>query len=262
MKKLYKLIPVVLMGCASIYPILNTSIKPENVNVAAVSEAKAQFNDTTRAENEVVETKSAFDLVIENTYNSLTSSSNSSLPSFKSFSKAFAAYYQLEQEGLVKNNILTVVDFSLSSTQKRLWVIDMVANKVILNSLVSHGKNSGLDFATSFSNKVNSFQSSLGAYLTAEVYNGKHGLSLRLDGMDEDLNAKARERAVVMHGADYVSESFIKKEGRLGRSQGCPAVPFEVVSELIDIVKDQSVLYIYHSSLDRYSDGFKSALFS
>lgn len=262
MKKLYKLIPVVLMGCASIYPILNTSIKPENINISAVSETKAQYTDTTRAENNIVETKSAFDLVIENTYNSLTSTSTTTLPSFKSFSKAFAAYYQLEQEGLVKNNILTVIDFSLSSTQKRLWVIDMVTNKVMIHSLVSHGKNSGLDYATSFSNKINSFQSSLGAYVTGEIYSGKHGVSLRLDGMDEELNAKARERAVVMHGADYVSESFIKKQGRLGRSQGCPAVPVEVISELIDIVKDQSVLYIYHPSLDRYSDGFKSALFS
>lgn len=262
MKKLYRLIPVVLIGCASIYPILNTSANPLQPELAAVSETKAQYTDTTYAENGVVETKSAFEMVIENTYNSLTTSENLSLPSYKSFSKAFAAYYQLEQEGLVKNNILTVVDFSLSSTQNRLWVIDMVSNKVIMNSLVAHGKNSGLDFANTFSNKINSFQSSLGAYLTAEIYTGKHGLSLRLDGMDEDLNAKARERAVVMHGANYVSNSFIKKQGRLGRSQGCPAVPVEVISDLIDIVKDQSVLYIYHPSLDRFEDGFKSALFS
>ena len=110
----------------------------------------------------------------------------------------------------VKNNILTIVDFSLSSTQERMWVIDMKNQKVLLKSLVAHGRNSGLEYAKDFSNTNESFKSSLGFYITGETYTGKHGLSLRLDGMEYGINDNARNRAVVVHGADYVSKSFIK----------------------------------------------------
>lgn len=151
-------------------------------------------------------------------------SNSKTLPSFESFSIALEGFYNLKEKGLVTKDILTLIDFSKSSNTKRLWVINLKTNEVIFNSLVAHGRNTGEEFARYFSNKAESFQSSLGFYATAEVYQGKHGLSLRLDGLQKGLNDKARERAVVIHGADYVSESFIKNHKRLGRSQGCPAL--------------------------------------
>lgn len=168
------------------------------------------------------------------------------LPSFESFSVALEGFQLLKEKGIVKKNILTLVDFSLASTAKRLWVIDLDQNRVLFQTLVAHGRNTGEDFAKAFSNKAESFQSSLGFYVTAEVYNGKHGLSLKLDGLQKGLNDKARERAVVIHGADYVSESFIKQNKRLGRSQGCPAVPVEMNDKIINVIKDKSCLFIYH----------------
>lgn len=168
------------------------------------------------------------------------------LPSFESFSVALEGFQLLKEKGIIKKNILTLVDFSLASTAKRLWVIDLDQNKVLFQTLVAHGRNTGEDFAEVFSNKAESYQSSLGFYLTAEIYKGKHGLSLKLDGLQKGLNDKARERAVVIHGAEYVSESFIKQNKRLGRSQGCPAVPVEMNEKIINVIKDKSCLFIYH----------------
>lgn len=185
----------------------------------------------------------------ENLYNSLNAN-NLSLPKLESFTKALKGFYALQAKGTIQKNILTLVDFSLSSNVKRLWIIDLNSNKVLFNSLVAHGRNTGNEFANSFSNKAESYKSSLGFYATGEVYHGKHGLSLRLDGLERGVNDNARARAVVMHGADYVAESFIKNNSRLGRSLGCPAIPMNMTKEIISIIKDKSCLYIYHPSLD------------
>ncbi|WP_333876527.1 murein L,D-transpeptidase catalytic domain family protein [Flavobacterium sp.] len=171
-----------------------------------------------------------------------------SMPSFESFNLALDGFHYLKEKGIIQKNILTIVDFSLSSNTKRLWVIDLDKSEVLFNTLVAHGRNTGEEFAKIFSNQAESFQSSLGFYATAEVYNGKHGLSLKLDGLQRGLNDNARNRAVVMHGADYVSESFIKQNKRLGRSQGCPAVPVEMNQKIINVIKDKSCLFIYHPS--------------
>jgi hypothetical protein len=141
-----------------------------------------------------------------------------------------------------------LIDFSLSSNVKRLWVIDLSTNTVVLNSLVAHGRNTGEEFATSFSNTDSSFKSSLGFYATGEIYNGKHGKSLKLDGLERGVNDRARNRGVVMHAADYVSEDFIRNHNRLGRSQGCPAVPVALNDAIIDLIKNKSCLFIYHPS--------------
>lgn len=170
------------------------------------------------------------------------------MPSFESFNQALEGFYKLREKGLVQKEVLTLVDFTQSSTTKRLWVIDLENNTVLYNTLVAHGKNSGEEFANSFSNKPESFQSSLGFYITGEVYNGKHGTSLRLDGLEKGYNDNARNRAVVLHGADYVSESFIKNHRRLGRSQGCPAVPVDMNEKIINAIKGKSCLFIYHNS--------------
>lgn len=181
------------------------------------------------------------------TYNELSVNSDKT-PSFESFSIALEGFYKLKEKGLVTKDILTLIDFSKSSNTKRLWVINLTTNEVLFNTLVAHGRNTGEEFANYFSNKAESYQSSLGFYATAEVYTGKHGLSLRLDGLQKGLNDKARERAVVVHGADYVSESFIKNHKRLGRSQGCPALPVEMNEKIINVIKGKSCLFIYHPS--------------
>jgi hypothetical protein len=171
------------------------------------------------------------------------------LPKEECFDFALKGFYALKERGVIQSNILTVIDFSLSSNLKRLWIIDLSNNEILLQSLVAHGKNTGEEFATNFSNTPESFKSSLGFYVTGEVYKGKHGVSLKLDGLEKGLNDNARNRAVVLHGANYVSESFIKDHKRLGRSQGCPAVPVEFVSDIIEMIKGQSCLYIYHPSI-------------
>lgn len=199
--------------------------------------------------------KSNIDSKIENVYNALQSN-QFELPNQVCFGEALKGFYSLQEKGIVKSNILTLVDFSLSSNVKRLWIIDLSNNLVLFQTLVAHGRNTGEEFANNFSNTPESFKSSLGFYVTGEVYNGKHGISLKLDGLEKGLNDNARNRAVVLHGADYVSESFIKNHKRLGRSQGCPAVPEECVSEIISMIKGQSCLYIYHPSIIKSKENY------
>lgn len=177
-------------------------------------------------------------------------SANANMPSKVSFTYALSGYSKLEAEEKIGNKLLSIVDFSLPSTEKRLWILDMENNKVLYHTYVSHGKNTGGNMATNFSNTPNSLQSSLGFYVTAETYYGKNGLSLFIDGMEDGFNSKARERYVVIHGADYAKEESIKRLGRLGRSYGCPALPSEVSKEIINTIKGGSALFIYHPSED------------
>lgn len=170
---------------------------------------------------------------------------NFELPSFDCFKKGLTGFYDLKSKGKVQKNVLTLIDFSLSSKVKRLWVIDLTTNTILYQSLVAHGKNTGEEFANSFSNASESFKSSLGFFITAETYSGKHGLSLKLDGLEKGVNDNARARGVVIHAAEYVSENFIKKFKRLGRSQGCPALPKEITAAIVAKIKDKSCLYIH-----------------
>jgi hypothetical protein len=178
-------------------------------------------------------------------YNKLNSN-NFILPKFETFSEALKRFNLLKEKGLVKKNILTLIDFTLSSNTKRFWVINLDTNTIIFCSYVAHGRNTGDEFASTFSNNNNSFKSSLGGYTTGEVYNGKHGKSLRLDGLERGINDNARERGIVIHAADYVSDSFIRNNKRLGRSQGCPALPYELAGDIIDMIKNKSFLFIYY----------------
>jgi hypothetical protein len=163
---------------------------------------------------------------------------------------ALNGYFALKSKNILQNDtLLTIIDFSSPSTKRRLFVLDLKNQKIVKISLVAHGKNSGVNIAESFSNKRHSRKSSLGLYLTNETYFGKHGYSLRLDGMSNGLNDQARKRAIVIHGADYVSESFIEKNGRIGRSFGCPALPNKEAEEIINLIKGGSCLFIYHPSL-------------
>ncbi len=166
------------------------------------------------------------------------------------FKKAITGFINLKINNKLPqgSSILTVIDFTKSSHEKRMWIIDVINRDLILNTWVAHGHGSGDDMATSFSDKVDSHKSSLGFYVTDDVYYGKNGRSLRLDGMDVGFNTNARERAIVVHGADYVGENAIGQIGRLGRSFGCPAVPPEVADQVIDAIKDKTVIFINGNS--------------
>lgn len=163
------------------------------------------------------------------------------------FDIAMKGWNTLSQENCIGNpSILSIADMSLSSNAKRLYVIDMGNKKVLFNTYVAHGRNSGEEFAYSFSNKPNSFQSSLGFYITDNTYEGAHGLSMKLKGAEQGINDVAEQRGIVMHGADYVSESFISRYGRLGRSQGCPAVPQELCSPIVNSIKGGSCFFVFY----------------
>ncbi len=141
---------------------------------------------------------------------------------------------------------LTVIDYSKPSSEKRLWVFDLKSRELIYEELVAHGQGSGANIATQFSNEDESHRTSLGLFKTDTTYVGKNGYSLRLDGLDRGINDRARDRAIVMHGAPYVSQEFVKANGRLGRSWGCPAISDEVAKQLIDRVKGGGLVFAYY----------------
>lgn len=162
--------------------------------------------------------------------------------SFKAFEQAYDGWKKVNG---AKPDLLTLIDFSKPSTDKRLYVLDLQQKKVLFTTHVAHGRNSGGNYATSFSNVNGSHQSSLGFYLTGSTYIGKNGYSLLLDGLEKGVNDKARERAIVIHGAAYANPSVAKTSGRLGRSFGCPALPESLNKAVIDVIKGGSLLFIY-----------------
>ena len=141
---------------------------------------------------------------------------------------------------------LAVIDYSLPSTARRLWIFDLRQQKLVLRDLVAHGKQSGENFATSFSNSEGSNQSSLGLFSTRESYVGAHGYSLRMDGLEPGINDQARERAIVIHAADYVNPQWSKSQGRIGRSLGCPAVRPQVARQVVDKLKDGQFMFAWY----------------
>jgi len=176
---------------------------------------------------------------------------------FNVFKKALTGFINLKISNKLPqtSSILTVIDFAKSSCEKRMWIIDLINKQLVLNTWVAHGHGSGREVASRFSDKINSFKSSLGFYLTDEVYYGKHGRSLRLNGMDPGFNANARAREIVVHAADYVGENVIEEQGRLGCSQGCPAVAPEVADQVIDAIKDKTVIFI-NGNASHYSSKY------
>ncbi|MBL7703951.1 MAG: murein L,D-transpeptidase catalytic domain family protein [Taibaiella sp.] len=163
------------------------------------------------------------------------------------FFKALHGYLNLRNSGQLdtRRDILSVCDFSLSSNQPRLWVIDLKKKKVLFNTLVAHGQGSGEEFATAFSNVEGSHQSSMGFFVTASTYYGDKGYSLKLEGKDHGYNDQAFNRAIVIHAADYVSYDFIAANNRLGRSWGCPSLPTALNRPIIDMIKGGTALFIY-----------------
>ena len=169
----------------------------------------------------------------------------------QAFEYALTGFTNLLNAGKIrKDNLLTILDFSLPSGKKRLFVIDLASGELVFNTYAAHGRNSGTNIATKFSNETNSYQSSLGFYITGETYTGKHGCSLRLEGEEEGINDNALARGIVMHSASYVDESIVASQGYIGRSQGCPALPGNIYKEVIEKIKNGSCLFLY--SPDKY----------
>ena len=193
----------------------------------------------------VSEKAKALRTYIENNYASLIFEGPK--PDYDLFKKGLIGYLNLKsQNKLADNGLLTLIDFRMSSNKKRLWVIDLKKHKVLYHTLVAHGRNTGNEFAKTFSNVPNSNSSSLGFYVTGETYYGKHGLSMRLDGVESGFNNNARRRAIVMHGADYVDKSYTKSYGRIGRSFGCPSIPMSYHKDMIPKLANKSCLFIYY----------------
>lgn len=169
----------------------------------------------------------------------------------EAFAYGLTGFRNLVSTGkLAKDNLLSILDFSLPSSKKRLFVIDLASGELIYHTYASHGKKSGQALPTQFSNKTNSNKSSLGFYVTGDTYQGKHGESLRLLGEEHGFNDNALKRGIVMHSASYVDESIIEKQGFIGRSQGCPALPKNIYKDVIATIKEGSCLFIY--SPDKY----------
>lgn len=165
---------------------------------------------------------------------------------FEALKTGLQGYYKLKQLNKLGNDtLISIADFSQTANSKRLYVIDIRNHKLIHHTYVAHGRNSGTEYANKFSNRPHSNMSSVGFFVTGYVYNGRQGLSLKLMGQ-EPSNNNAYNRGVVIHGADYVSERFIQQFGRLGRSNGCPAVPHSLNKVLIETLKDSTCFYIHH----------------
>ncbi len=164
------------------------------------------------------------------------------------FNLAIKGWEKLSKSGKLQNSgIVTIADYSQSSNKKRLYVIDLKNKKLLFNTYVAHGRNTGEEFARSFSNKVGSFKSSLGFYVTENPIIGSHtGFALTINGVEKGFNDNAEKRAIIIHAADYATEDFIRKNGRLGRSQGCPALPPALNKSIIEAIKGGTCLFLYN----------------
>lgn len=187
------------------------------------------------------------ELYISSLYNRIDFSNFERL-SFQVFNNAMRGFLNLRNAGKLNNEkqIITICDFNQPSVLNRLWIIDLSLGKILFNTFVAHGQGTGEECAVAFSNRENSHQSSLGFYVTTEVYKGDHGTSLRLQGMDQGFNDAALKRDIVVHGADYVCEKYIAENQRLGRSWGCPAVPAKLAESIIEVIKEGTCLFIYY----------------
>ncbi|MCD6597583.1 MAG: murein L,D-transpeptidase catalytic domain family protein [Bacteroidales bacterium] len=171
--------------------------------------------------------------------------------SYDIFKMAMIGYKNIEPKN---KDIITIIDFSVPSTEKRFYLIDLKSEKLLINTWVAHGKNSGENEALNFSNIKDTKMSSPGFFVTAETYEGSNGYSLRIDGIEKHINNKARRRYIVIHGADYVNEEFIIENKRLGRSWGCPAVPMELSTQIIDLIKEGSCIFVYTNDIEYFKN--------
>jgi hypothetical protein len=220
-------------------------------NTAAV--AKAEAVDKAPDFNASAEVKKAFEvkMVIKQAltlYDSMKLE-KSGLDQ-KAFEYAWRGYHNLLKTGqLKKSYVLSICDFTQSSSSKRMYVIDVAHKKLLYNTYVSHGMNSGVEYATSFSNRADSYKSSLGFFITSKTYTGRNGLSLKVRGIEKGYNDQASKRHIVLHGSNYISPEYLKDNGEMGRSLGCAAIPNSMSPKIIKTIKNGSCLFIYHPTV-------------
>jgi hypothetical protein len=231
MKKSFLLLTCLLLT----FSVTIISWKAENLK---------KIRHTYTAKTGKISAKEFFSQYLEDIYN--TAQLHAAGLDFDVFEKAATGYFNLKSQNQVPqtSSVITIVDLAKSSATKRMWIIDLIDKDLLMNTWVAHGNGSGDDMAQYFSNQTDSHASSLGFYITDGVYHGKHGRSLKLNGLDEGFNDNARARGIVMHGAKYVSEGTIKALGRLGHSEGCPAVSTKVIDKVIATIKYKTVLFI------------------
>ena len=167
------------------------------------------------------------------------------------FQKAYLGYVQISNKN---PGVLIIIDYTKPSNEERFYVLDLNNKKLVYSTRVAHSKNSGLEIPLEFSDDPNSYQSSLGFFVTLGEYNGAYGYSLRLKGLEENINANAEDRAIVIHGGDIVEDEYIKKFGFAGRSLGCPVLPHSITREIIDFIKHGRVLFIYGNDEEYVDD--------
>jgi hypothetical protein len=234
--KSYRLIS----GCCLFFALLSISWAPSHEEKIKVNPYQATTTPSFITDNSVIEDVSALYSVLNLEQKGLSK---------QAFEYACKGYQRLWKKRVIaKDAYLVICDFSQSSNNKRLYLIDMINNEVVLNTYVAHGRKSGGEYATRFSNKLQSLQSSLGFYVTEKTYYGEHGLSLRMKGLEPGYNDKAYRRRVVVHGADYIGNSWLQRNNYMGRSYGCPAIPKNESNFLINTIKNGSCLFIYHPS--------------
>jgi hypothetical protein len=246
MKKTYKKMSFgVLLCCLSVSPVITSGTGNEVKEAGVVSVAKTidPLPATTKGVvKSAAESMAAEAMALYNEMN---------LKKFglstKAFEYALRGYKNLVERGKVmRDQVLSICDFSQSSRRKRFYVIDLAEKKVLINTWVAHGRNSGGEYARSFSNSPESHKSSLGFYVTGNTYYGSHGLALKIEGLEKNINDKADERNIVIHGSDYVGAGFLARSPINGRSFGCPALPQQETGKIIQKIKDGSCLFIYH----------------
>lgn len=227
-------------------PAIGWSLK-DSVEISNTPTQQVQVQDTLISP--IVSGETLFNEYLTSVYDS--AQLKNAYLDFEVFKKAVTGYFNLKSNFQVSadKQIVSIIDFTKPSSEKRLWIVDLANNKLLFHTLVAHGRGSGGLMAENFSNTAESHKSSLGFYVTDETYIGKHGRSMRLQGLDKGINSNARNRAIVVHGADYVSERFVKQNGYLGRSHGCPAVPVELTNDIIKTIKGKTAMFIYSAPL-------------
>ncbi len=246
MRKTYRVLTVILLNLLLLFaPVLETA---NGLRATSLKRLPAPFS------------VSATSVKFETDVSALYSETNLEQSGLKRsvFEYAYKGYlYLLEQHKLNRSNVISICDFSQSSRSRRLYVVDLENKKILVNTYVAHGRRSGGEYAKSFSNNRSSHKSSLGFYVTEDTYVGKHGLALKIHGLEKGFNDKADRRNIVVHGSKYVGEDYLKTNRINGRSFGCPAIPLDDVDDVIDNIKGGSCLFIYHPTkkyLHRFED--------
>jgi hypothetical protein len=222
--------------CVCTYLMLLVGLSSKMASADEVSVSPSVISQESRLENH-----------ISGLYKTIDFQNGEVLP-YDVFNKAYRGYLNLCDAGKLNSqkDIITICDLAMPSTKNRMWIIDLANKKVLFNTYVAHGQGSGDDGALSFSNESSTHKSSLGFYVTTDTYQGAHGTSLRLDGMDQGFNDAALERGIVVHGAAYVNKNYISCKDRLGRSWGCPAVPTNLSLPIIQAIKNGTCLFMYY----------------